>query len=327
MNLKVSIIIPCYNIEYYLPKCIDSILNQTFKDYELLLIDDGSTDKTLEVCEYYQKKDGRIKVFTHSNNGVSYTRNRGIELAKNELLAFIDGDDYIKPDYLEKLVNGYEEGTWTICGMINEKNGFTKENENYQLLLNHFSNYFIEKGDFLFLLKYYSYSSPCARIYSKKIIIENKIYFDLSISYQEDLIFNLAYSKYIDRVLCLDYFGYFYVAHVNSSSNQYHEKFDHIELLLKKLYPLINSNQDELIVKEFIFSSVMKKMSNILHPNNRNLQKKEEVLRLFKSSSYDYMYSYIEHSNVNFVLKIILKLKSSIFLCYYYKLRKSNYGL
>ena len=98
----VSIIIPCYNIAQHLPTCIQSVLLQTFTDFELLLINDGSTDTTLQICEQFAANDSRIKVFTHQNKGVSYTRNRGIKEAKGEYIMFVDGDDYVERDYIEK---------------------------------------------------------------------------------------------------------------------------------------------------------------------------------------------------------------------------------
>lgn len=102
--MKVSVIIPVYNIAQYLPSCLDSILAQTFTDFELLLINDGSTDATADICNRYSRIDSRIKVYHKPNGGVSSARNFGIEVADGEWIAFIDGDDYIVPDYLESLV-------------------------------------------------------------------------------------------------------------------------------------------------------------------------------------------------------------------------------
>lgn len=99
----ISVIVPVYNVKSLLPRCIDSLLNQQFTDYELLLIDDGSTDGSGDICDKYGKKDSRIKVIHKSNEGVSRTRNRGIDEAKGEWLTFVDSDDYVTPDYLSSL--------------------------------------------------------------------------------------------------------------------------------------------------------------------------------------------------------------------------------
>ncbi|MBS5037337.1 MAG: glycosyltransferase family 2 protein [Fusobacterium sp.] len=96
-----SVIIPCYNVEKYISKTIESVLNQTFNNFELILINDGSKDKTREILEFYEKQDKRIKVINKVNEGVSKTRNLGIELAKGEYLYFLDGDDCIENSLLE----------------------------------------------------------------------------------------------------------------------------------------------------------------------------------------------------------------------------------
>ena len=98
---KISIIMPVYNKEKYIKKAIESILNQTFKDWEMLIIDDGSTDDSLAVCRIFE--DPRIHVISTENGGVSHARNIGVDKAQGEYLTFVDGDDYLAADYLENL--------------------------------------------------------------------------------------------------------------------------------------------------------------------------------------------------------------------------------
>lgn len=100
---EISIIVPVYNVEKYLENCIDSILNQTFKDYELILVDDGSTDKSGDICDKYEKKDIRIKVIHKSNEGLSSARNIGLDMACGKYIGFIDSDDSIHPRMYEIL--------------------------------------------------------------------------------------------------------------------------------------------------------------------------------------------------------------------------------
>ena len=101
----VSIIVPVYNVEKYIKKCIDSIINQTYQNLEIILVDDGSPDKCGEICEEYSKKDNRIKVIHKENGGVSDARNAGLEKATGEYIAFIDSDDYIDKNYISTLYN------------------------------------------------------------------------------------------------------------------------------------------------------------------------------------------------------------------------------
>lgn len=102
---KVSIIVPVYNVEKYLRKCIDSLINQILNDIEIICINDGSTDKSLEILEEYKNRDSRIILLNQENSGQSVARNRGIEIAKGEYLGFVDPDDWIDLDYYEKLYN------------------------------------------------------------------------------------------------------------------------------------------------------------------------------------------------------------------------------
>lgn len=322
MKPVISVIVPCYNIDAYLPKCIESILAQTMTDFELLLIDDGSLDNTLEVCQTYQKKDARIRIFTHPNQGVSYTRNKGILEANADILAFIDGDDYVKPDYLEKLYAAYQEGIWPICGMINVKKGKEIENVNYSQLLKRFSGHDIDNTNLLYLLKYDSFSSPCVRLYSRSIIQSNQLTFDTKVSYQEDLIFNVAYSQYIKRVKCINYFGYYYIEHSNSSSSAYHKHFDHLPALLQKLLPLVQNSEEKKILEEFFFHTILRKIINLFHAKSplSDFKKYKELKALVQSEEYGYMKSYITKSKVNPVQKTLLRFRSTLLLFCYYKI-------
>ena len=105
MDPLVSIIVPVYNAEKTLNKCVDSILNQTFQDWELLLIDDGSTDRSGELCDEYANKDSRVRVFHKINEGVSSARNVGLDNAKGQWITFVDADDWIDKNMYQELYN------------------------------------------------------------------------------------------------------------------------------------------------------------------------------------------------------------------------------
>lgn len=104
-DCKISIIIPVYNIAQYLPRCLDSIINQTYKNLEIIIVDDGSVDNSKEIITEYEKKDSRIVSIFKENSGVSDTRNMGIEVSTGDYIGFVDGDDYIEPDMFELLIN------------------------------------------------------------------------------------------------------------------------------------------------------------------------------------------------------------------------------
>ena len=109
MSVKLSVIVPVYNTEKYLERCIDSIVNQTFKNVEILLINDGSTDNSIEICRRYEKNDERIKLINKQNSGVSETRNIGIENATGEFITFVDSDDEIALNMYEQMIGAANE--------------------------------------------------------------------------------------------------------------------------------------------------------------------------------------------------------------------------
>ncbi len=104
-NIKVSIIVPIYNVENYLCKCINSLLNQTYKNIEIILVDDGATDNCPKICDDYKAKDNRIKVIHKKNGGLSDARNCGIDISTGEYIMFVDSDDYVNKDYVKKMLN------------------------------------------------------------------------------------------------------------------------------------------------------------------------------------------------------------------------------
>ena len=111
----ISVIVPIYNIERYLPYCLDSIIGQTYKDIEIILIDDGSTDKSPMICDKYANKDKRFRGIHQVNEGVSAARNKGLEIAKGDFISFIDGDDCIHPIMLETLFNCFTQNTCDVA--------------------------------------------------------------------------------------------------------------------------------------------------------------------------------------------------------------------
>ncbi len=128
----ISIIVPVYNVEKYIHQCIDSVINQTYKNIEIILVDDGSPDNCGRICDEYAAKDSRIKVIHKANGGLSDARNHGIEAAKGDWLMFIDSDDWIEPDMAQKLLDAATEddADMAVCSVtvFNEKESFTPKN-------------------------------------------------------------------------------------------------------------------------------------------------------------------------------------------------------
>ena len=114
---KLSVIVPIYNVEQYLKKCLNSIVNQTYKDLEIILVDDGSPDGCPQLCDEYASLDNRIKVIHKKNGGLSSARNAGLDIATGDYVTFVDSDDYLETDIYEKVINIFEDHSADIVSM------------------------------------------------------------------------------------------------------------------------------------------------------------------------------------------------------------------
>lgn len=239
---KISIIVPVYKVEKYLPECIDSILAQTYTDFELLLIDDGSPDNSGQICDEYASRDPRIRVFHKENGGVSSARNFGIERAKGEWITFVDGDDYLKRNYLDAFRFNKEKADLYLQGYINLINGEIESgssfSENYTT--ENLLKVFIE-GEKKKLL-----NSPVCKIFSTAIIRQNNIQFDHNTSYGEDHIFVLDYINHCSSALVAIDQGYIYNHHENSLTTRnipYKEILYYSNTIREKQLQFVNKNK------------------------------------------------------------------------------------
>lgn len=177
-----SIIVPVYKTEQYLDKCILSILQQTYSDFEVILVDDGSPDKCPQICDEYEKKDNRIKVIHKENGGVSSARNSGMALATGKYIWFIDSDDYIETDSLQRL---YDIQNKYVANLYIFNNTFVSE-----VYIKNMDE-FLERYYFTYLLGF----EPWNKLYERSIIQENGLYFDTQETIGEDLLFNINYYR------------------------------------------------------------------------------------------------------------------------------------
>lgn len=199
-NPKISVIVPVYNVEQYLCRCVDSILAQTFPDFELLLIDDGSKDRSGEICDEYAGKDERVRVFHKENGGVSSARNLGIDNAKGEWISFIDADDRILPEFLQSLIETADESDELIVGgntYFGEEEGETVPPENIVVKREHFKDYIFNDSEWTWQRIFYV---VWGKLFRLNIIKENKLKFDINMIRSEDTTFMLIYMTKIESV-------------------------------------------------------------------------------------------------------------------------------
>ncbi len=206
----ISVIVPVYNVEKYIDKCIQSIYYQTYINFECLLIDDGSTDGSSAICDTWAKKDNRIKVFHTKNQGVSAARNLGLKYSSGEFITFIDSDDYVDSDYLDSLIKmTFNKADLYIIGLskfyADGSISIHQPRHNKCFLLN-------ESNIELFIDLNYNYLlyGPVAKLYLSTIIKTYNIIFPTNFDYGEDLIFNYQYLTYVNSISCKNISLYHY---------------------------------------------------------------------------------------------------------------------
>jgi len=231
---RISVIIPVYNSAQYIKRCLDTVLNQTLTDIEVILVDDGSKDQSPLICDEYQARDKRIKVIHQKNGGTGFARNNGLKIATGEYISFVDSDDYIKPDMYEKLheqlvsqkvetcIFGYHKirdgkflhtRTNSITGTFRGEEAFT------HIFLNALGTEPSCSEDFRIL-----WQSPCLSLYSLDLIKKYNIYFPSKgdfVSFSEDALFNIDYFYYTSSVTVYNDAFYYYCENPNSSTTKY----------------------------------------------------------------------------------------------------------
>ena len=196
-NILVSVIVPIYNTKNYLKACLDSIVKQTYKNIEIILVDDGSTDGSGDIVDLYAQKDSRIKVIHNTNHGVSYTRNCGILVASGSKVLFIDSDDTVDLDYVKKLIEPLQSGDCNliICG-INDVNVKKKERKARKFPVKLAGSL---REDFVALFVMPIITGPVTKLYDVNVLRKNEVYFSEELSFNEDVMFNLNYFRFVDE--------------------------------------------------------------------------------------------------------------------------------
>ena len=207
---SVSVIVPVYNVEKYLKRCVDSILAQSFADFELILVDDGSTDGSGLICDELAKTDNRITVQHNPNQGVSAARNNGIEAATGEWITFIDSDDYVLPDYLLSLYQGALESCADLV-VTGIKHVF--ENAPDKVIVREWPAIVVQKEnlDVLFEKEILQYQKgPVIKLFKKDIIKKNDLCFNERLSRGEDALFVYEYLLYSNIISVVPGANYIY---------------------------------------------------------------------------------------------------------------------
>ncbi len=224
---KISIIVPLYNAEQFLDKCINSILDQSFKDFECILVNDGSTDQSERICKKYEKEDLRIRYIVKENGGVSTARNAGLDAALGEFVNFVDADDWLDKQYLDVLLHTQEkqDADLTICEFSNIKEKGKSEQrsvfpEDFFMVNGEAYEIVLEK--ILWNHRKQRLSVPYCKLYRRRIIEHFHIRFSEKVPLGEDTLFNLTYLQYIKRFSYLHKSLYNRLIHTESAINKFH---------------------------------------------------------------------------------------------------------
>lgn len=213
----ISIIVPVYNVEEYLEECIESIRQQTFTDFEVILVNDGSTDYSKEICEEYCRKDSRFRLMNQANQGQSIARNRGVKESLGEYIMFVDSDDVVSLGLLDQLMKYMSDGIDIVeCNRTEDIQYLNLEKKVIDVKE-------LDSNEALYECFNHGVSwSPVAKLYRREIVekvpfLENLIY--------EDFYTGIVSLKYIHKIRKIDYIGYYYRYHPSSTMNQtYSEK-------------------------------------------------------------------------------------------------------
>lgn len=303
--MKVSIIVPVYNVEKVLHYCVDSILAQTFRDFELILVDDGSTDNSRELCDRYASDNNNVTAVHIENGGVSKARNTGIELAKGDYICFIDSDDYIAKDYLECLLlaqKNYLEIDNIWCGFqtVTDYHG---SDSNANLALNSEEYSVFTRSEIMTLHEKWLSQMPWNKLFKTSIIKDNNIRFPENLSLGEDLLFNLNYIDHTNgKIVIINKPLNYYLRTENESlDNKYYPNLlDIYKQIYSKLLLCIKKwdcdETQQIIFYNSCFYSYEKVLRNTFHdkskvPNkykyNRCIMKSKEFKEaLAKSDCY-----------------------------------------
>ena len=318
MNEKVSIIIPVYNANKLIERCINSIINQTYKNIEIICVNDGSTDNSLDLLENFNKNDKRVIVISKENAGVSSARNAGIKLATGKYIMFVDSDDYLLENCIEKFIEyaQKEDSEFIISNHLIEKNFKILNNSDIKNINIKTKTEFI--NNFLLFYKNYMFNQNWNKLFLREKI---KTMFDESRTLGEDMLFNIEYLKNIDKVSF--FYEKLYVYNMDNE-NSITKKNKHTEKEFLELYKFLYNDLffknnikpsfkfDVFVLKHYC-SYLEELYGNNLKEKMKKFYIKETVLnKINYFSKLDYITKKVIFSKFNFfIMNLLMQLRDT----------------
>ena len=291
MTPKISVIVPVYKAEAYLHRCVDSLLAQTFTDFEILLVDDGSPDRSGEICDEYARKDSRVRVFHKENGGVSSARQCGMDNARGEYTIHADPDDWVDPTMLEELYRKAkeEDADMVICDYFVEERKKTKRIIQKPSALDH--NVVLEE------LFQQLHGSCWNKLVRRACYVKYGVRFPLELSYCEDLFVNTCLLTHKINVACLPKAFYHYDQYTNEES------------LVHRPIDMIMAYRQQFI--SILSTSIPNCLYNRILPY---WQCKDALLILQEGKPYVSTYAYVFKAIKSYVKKLDISIRSKVLL-------------
>lgn len=301
--IKVSFIVAIYNVGKYLPRCIESIVSQQMNNIEILLVNDGSTDDGLAICNSYAERDSRIKVIDQENSGANAARNKGLQLAQGEWVYFVDGDDFVDPAVCTA-IEQYLDGNFDIVmfsyaryvdqqvkQLWDSKDGIVFHKGDFKELqlsdLNRLGNY-------RYNFKIFDPATLCNKMYRRSFLMKNHLSFIPGFPKLQDMTFNLMVYDYAQSAIYIPHVGYYYQYNDQSVTNRYQQdmihKFDVINRWLGQF--IAGRKEDERYVRAYrerIATNMRTCVVRcICHPKNESSyrERRAQFLRLRNTEPY-----------------------------------------
>lgn len=279
--MKVSVIIPVYNCEKYIDRCLSSVLKQTYRDLEIILVNDGSTDQSGMICDRYVEYDSRVRVFHKKNGGVSSARNLGLDNSSGEAVLFVDADDYIFDSHIETLVQLYHK---TKANVVITSYIKKKYNTTIKRNLNNNNSTMILSGNEavvdMFLMKHFDSSVCCKLIVGKRF---NNIRFDENLIVAEDMFYFYQLFLNTDRVAFSDIHEYVYVQYKSSANNSFSKK----KIKSLDIFEYLISISNTKSIKESIKSKYISTCFHFLSMDGLDEESKKDLVYRIKKYRYD----------------------------------------
>lgn len=280
--IKISVIVPVYNSEKTLKKCLNSILNQTLKELEIILINDGSKDQSHKICKKYAEKDKRIVYINKKNEGCSIARNTAINIIKGKYITFVDSDDYLECEMYEEMYTIGEKNNSDIV-----VTGFRILDAEYNLVKMIRPITYFNKMDYLKKTNK-CLNSPCNKLYKKELILENDIFFPLNTQMGEDLVFNVKSFYFAKQINVINKCYYNYYNNLLGAMNNFKKKKE-IYISLNEIYNFFKNNcKQDMYLKVyneiFISNGVFPIYGTIENLRCKKVKAGEELLKIAREN-------------------------------------------